>query len=498
MLVELRDGDLVGRGEAAPNVRYGESAETVTEALGKLAPVLEGDPRHFRVLSERIEEALPGNHAAKAALDIALHDLAGKRLGAPLYRLLGLDPARMPVTSFSIGIDDPESMARKVREAEPFPILKVKLGAQSVRELFGAVRSATPKPVRVDANEAWSPEEALKHIEWMATQGVELVEQPLPAADVEGAKWLRQRSPLPLVADEALMMASDVPKLAEGYHGINVKLQKCGGIREALRIIETARACGLKIMLGCMVETSLGIAAAAHLGPLVDWLDLDGNLLISGGPLPWAPGGGRAHPLWVRDPGSAWSPSPSRDGAAHPEPHGGAHGAAHRAGAAVPRRATPGGRAPLQGPAHARARLLRAHAALEHGRHPAPSPTSTASCRRTCCRRVWCSRCCPWTCRPSRGWGATRWCSSWRGRRASSSAGLSRTWRWAGWCRRSSESRPGRGWRRSAARGSAAVPTSWPSARASARTTTRLSMMVVVDVGVSNMWTAVLLYVRGP
>jgi L-alanine-DL-glutamate epimerase-like enolase superfamily enzyme len=290
VIVELRHGDLVGRGEAAPNVRYGESAETVTEALQKLAPALEGDPWHFRVLSERVEAALPGNHAAKAALDIALYDLAGKRLGVPLYRMLGLDPARMPITSFSIGIDNPETMAQKVREAEPYPVLKIKFGAQSVRETFNAVRSATPKTVRVDANEAWGPEEALEHIEWLAAQGVELVEQPLPAADVEGAKWLRQRSPLPLVADEALMMASDVPKLAEGYHGINVKLQKCGGIREALRIIETARSCGLKVMLGCMVETSVGIAAAAHLGPLVDWLDLDGNLLLSADPF-------RGHPV---------------------------------------------------------------------------------------------------------------------------------------------------------------------------------------------------------
>ncbi|WP_043427633.1 dipeptide epimerase [Cystobacter fuscus] len=284
VIVELSVDGVVGRGEAAPNVRYGESADTVTEALGRLAPALEGDPWHFRVLSERIDEALPGNHAAKAALDVALHDLAGKRLGVPLYRMLGLDPARMPITSFSIGIDDAQTLARKVREAEPYPVLKVKLGAQAVRETFGAVREATSKVVRVDANEAWGPEEALRHIEWLAERGVELVEQPLPAADVEGAKWLRERSPLPLVADEALMKASDVPRLAEGYHGINVKLQKCGGIREALRIIETARACGLKVMLGCMVETSVGIAAAAHLGPLADWLDLDGNLLLAADP----------------------------------------------------------------------------------------------------------------------------------------------------------------------------------------------------------------------
>ncbi|MBM7118614.1 dipeptide epimerase [Archangium primigenium] len=284
VLVELRAEGVVARGEAAPNVRYGESAETVTQALDALAPALAGDPWHFRVLSERVDAALPGNHAAKAALDIALYDLAGKRLGVPLHRMLGLDPAAMPLTSFSIGIDDPAALARKVEEAAPYPVLKVKLGAKDVRETFGAVRAATTKVVRVDANEAWSREEALAHIEWLATQGVELVEQPLPAADVEGAKWLRERSPLPLVADEALMMASDVPRLAEGYHGINVKLQKCGGIREALRIIETARACGLKVMIGCMVETSVGIAAAAHLGPLADWLDLDGNLLLSRDP----------------------------------------------------------------------------------------------------------------------------------------------------------------------------------------------------------------------
>jgi L-Ala-D/L-Glu epimerase len=290
VIVELRVDGVVGRGEAAPNVRYGESADTVTEALGRLAPVLEGDPWHFRLLSERVDAALPGHPSAKAAVDLALHDLAARRLGVPLYRMLGLDPKRMPLTSFSIGIDDARVLARKVREAEAYPVLKVKLGAQAVRETFGAVRAATSKTVWVDANEAWSPEEALRHIEWLAERGVELVEQPLPAADVEGARWLRQRSPLPLVADEALMKAADVPRLAEGYHGINVKLQKCGGIREALRIIETARSCGLKVMLGCMVETSVGIAAGAHLGPLADWLDLDGNLLLAKDPF-------RGHPV---------------------------------------------------------------------------------------------------------------------------------------------------------------------------------------------------------
>ncbi|MBU8898791.1 dipeptide epimerase [Corallococcus sp. M34] len=285
VLVELRAGGHVGHGEAAPNVRYGESAETVTAALQVLAPVVEGrDPRCFRDVSEALEAALPGNHAAKAAVDLALHDLAGKLLGAPLYRMLGVTPTRMPATSMSIGIDVPETLALKVREAADFAVLKVKLGAERVRETFGAVRAHTRQPIRVDANEAWRPAEALAHIEWLASQGVELVEQPLPAADGDGAKWLRARSPLPLVADEALSMAGDVPRLVEGYHGINVKLQKCGGIREALRIIETARACGLRVMLGCMVETGVGIAAGAQLAPLVDWVDLDGNLLLAEDP----------------------------------------------------------------------------------------------------------------------------------------------------------------------------------------------------------------------
>ncbi|ADO68500.1 dipeptide epimerase [Stigmatella aurantiaca] len=285
VLVELHSGKHTGRGEAAPNVRYGESAETVLEALRVLAPVVTGgDPRHFREVSEALQAAVPGHGAAKAAVDIALHDLAGKMLGVPLYRVWGVDPARMPLTSFSIGIDEPETLARKVREAEPYPVLKVKLGAGRVREVFGAVRSATSKVIRVDANEAWRPDEALEHIEWLATQGVELVEQPLPAADVEGARWLKARSPLPLVADEALVHASDVPRLAEGYHGINIKLQKAGGIREAMRTLDVARACGLKVMIGCMVETAVGIAAAAHLGPLADWLDLDGNLLLAEDP----------------------------------------------------------------------------------------------------------------------------------------------------------------------------------------------------------------------
>jgi L-Ala-D/L-Glu epimerase len=285
VLLRWKVDGLEAFGEAAPNVRYGESAETVLAALDSLLPSLREGVEAFHQRSLALEPLLPLNRAAKAAVDLALHDLAGKRLGAPLYRMLGLDPTRMPPTSYSIGIDTPEVMAAKVREASGFSLFKIKLGSPDDRALIRAVRAVTDKPLRVDANEGWkSKEEALEQIAWLADQNVELVEQPLPSDDLEGARWLKARSPLPLVADEAMAMAADIPRLAEGFHGVNVKLQKCGGIAEGLRAISTARAHGLKIMLGCMIETGLGIAAAAQLAPLVDWVDLDGNLLLKTDP----------------------------------------------------------------------------------------------------------------------------------------------------------------------------------------------------------------------
>jgi L-alanine-DL-glutamate epimerase-like enolase superfamily enzyme len=188
------------------------------------------------------------------------------------------------VTSYTIGIDTPEIVAEKIREAEGFPVLKIKMGLENDREIMETVRAHTNRPVRIDANEGWTRDEALEKMRWLEGLNVELVEQPLPAADLEGVRWLAGRTSLPIFADESVRVASDVPKLAGAFHGINIKLMKCGGIREALRMIHTARACGMKVMLGCMIESSIGITAAAHLSPLADYADLDGNLLIRNDP----------------------------------------------------------------------------------------------------------------------------------------------------------------------------------------------------------------------
>jgi L-Ala-D/L-Glu epimerase len=290
-IVHLRWNGLDGWGEAAPISRYAEAVEDVPAAVAKLAEVALGDdPRAYREIARRMAAAAPGLYAAKAALDMAVHDLAARALGVPVHRLLGIDVARMPATSFSIGIDTPEVIAAKVREAAPYSLLKVKVGSPDDRAIIAAVRSVTDKPVRVDANEAWTdPALALANIEWLAGQGVELVEQPMPAADLDAARWLKERSPLPLVADEAVLLPSDLVRVADGYHGVNLKLMKTGGLAPALELIAVARALGLKVMIGCMIETGLGIAAAAQIAPLCDWVDLDGNLLLAEDPFPGHP-----------------------------------------------------------------------------------------------------------------------------------------------------------------------------------------------------------------
>jgi L-alanine-DL-glutamate epimerase-like enolase superfamily enzyme len=198
--------------------------------------------------------------------------------------MLGLDPTRTPRTSFTIGLDTPEVVARKVREASAYPILKVKMGAADDRAVLSAVRDATDRPIRVDANEGWTPADARERLDWLAGLGVELVEQPLPADQVEETRALRKTSVLPFYADESVHVAEDIPRLAGAFDGINIKLMKCGGIAEALRMIAVARAHGMKVMLGCMIESSLAITAAAHLSPLVDTADLDGNLLLERDP----------------------------------------------------------------------------------------------------------------------------------------------------------------------------------------------------------------------
>ena len=281
VLVEIEDGAHVGLGEAAPIKRYGEDQGSASRAVEEMAGRL-GDTRAFADAAARA--AVPGQRSAEAAVDIALHDLAGQRLCAPLHAMLGLDPRQGPPTSFTIGIDTPEVVARKVREASDYEILKVKMGSDDDREVLTAVRDTTDRLLRVDANEGWTIESARERLPWLRSLGVEFVEQPLPADQIEETRALRRRSRLPFYADESVHRAADIPPLAGAFDGINIKLMKCGGLNEALDMIAVARAHGMKIMLGCMIESSIAITAAAHISPLVDLADLDGNLLLDHDP----------------------------------------------------------------------------------------------------------------------------------------------------------------------------------------------------------------------
>jgi L-alanine-DL-glutamate epimerase-like enolase superfamily enzyme len=281
----IRDG-VTGHGEGAPIVRYHENAVDAQKAVESIRDLVVGaDPWHFDKLGAEVSRRVPGQFAGKAALNIAIMDWVGQKLGVPLYRYFGLDPKDAPVTTFSIGIDTPEITRQKVREAEAFPVLKIKVGLDSDEATIAAVRSVTDKPLRVDANEGWKDkEEAVRKINWLAGQGVEFVEQPMPADMLEETRWVHERVHLPLIADEACQHASQIPQLVGIYAGVNVKLDKAGGILEAFKMIEFARALGLKTMLGCMVSSSVSVTAAAQISPGIDYADLDGNLLISNDP----------------------------------------------------------------------------------------------------------------------------------------------------------------------------------------------------------------------
>ena len=280
-----RDG-ITGYGEGAPIVRYNESAATGKEAVDRVRPLLESaDPAAFAKLTDEIFRKIDGQYAAKAAMNIALMDWTGKKLGVPLYRYFGLDPADTPITTFSIGIDDPAKTRAKVEEAAAFPVLKIKVGLDTDEATIAAVRAVTKKPLRVDANEGWKDkEEAVRKINWLEKQGVEFIEQPMPAHMIEETRWVRSRVHLPIIADEACLHAQDIPKLKDAFDGVNVKLDKSGGMLEAYRMIQIARSLGMKVMIGCMVSSSCSVTAAAQLSPLVDYADLDGNLLISNDP----------------------------------------------------------------------------------------------------------------------------------------------------------------------------------------------------------------------
>lgn len=281
VVVEVEHDGRVGLGEAAPILRYGEDQDSAAAAVAEMGARL-GDPERFADAARRA--AVSGQAAAEAAVDTALYDLAGQRMGVPLHALFGLDPWLGPPSSFTIGMDAPDVVAQKVREASDYEILKVKMGSDDDREVLTAVRDVTDRPVRVDANEGWTPASARERLQWLATMGVEFVEQPLPAAQLEETRALRRESPLPFFADESVHRAEDIPRLAGAFDGINIKLMKCGGIGEALRMIAVARAHGLKVMLGCMIESSIAITAAAHLLPLVDAADLDGSALVANDP----------------------------------------------------------------------------------------------------------------------------------------------------------------------------------------------------------------------
>lgn len=287
VIVTITDSDgLQGMGEAAPNKYYGETPDSVATTLDQYAPVLErADLWSLEATERSLETALRLNCSARAAVSAALHDLIGKRLGIPVHRLWGLDPAANPQSSFTIAIADNEGLRQRVADAAEYPILKIKLGTDRDEEIVRVVREAAPGTrLRVDANAAWTPAHAVRMSEFLGDMGVEMLEQPVAAQDIEGLRFVRERSKIPVFADESCLVATDIPRLADAVDGINIKLAKCGSLREALRMIHTARSFGMKVMAGCMIETSLGISAIAQLAPLLDAADFDGAALLAEDP----------------------------------------------------------------------------------------------------------------------------------------------------------------------------------------------------------------------
>ena len=286
--VEIEYDGLTGYGEASmpPYLQHELGPmdsvlaflETVQDRIGQFA-----DPFQLEDILTYIDRLSPGNAAAKAAVDIALHDLVGKLLQAPWHRIWGLDKDKAPSTTYTIGIDTPEVVREKTKEcAGRFNILKVKLGRDNDKEMIDTIRSVTDLPIAVDANQGWTDRRyALEMIHWLKEKGIVMVEQPMPKARLDDIAWVTQQSPLPIFADESLQRLSDVAALKGAFHGINIKLMKCTGMREGWKMLTLARALGMKVMVGCMTETSCACSAAAQLSPAVDFADLDGNLLIA-------------------------------------------------------------------------------------------------------------------------------------------------------------------------------------------------------------------------
>ncbi|MDE6197328.1 MAG: dipeptide epimerase [Muribaculaceae bacterium] len=281
--VQIEYDGIIGYGEASMPPYLGENVASVTEFLSKLDLGQFTDPFRIEDIHEYMESVAPNNRAAKASVDIALHDLTGKIMGQPWYKIWGLNPERTPNTSFTISYDsDPAEMKKKIEETAPFKVVKVKMGVGHDKETVEALRRYTDVPICVDANQGWNDRnKALEMCHWLAERNCLFVEQPMDKAAIDDTAWLRERSPLPIIADEFLQRLPDVRRAAQAYDGINIKLMKSTGMHEAYQMATLARALGMKVMLGCMTETSCAVSAAAQLAPLADWADLDGNLLIA-------------------------------------------------------------------------------------------------------------------------------------------------------------------------------------------------------------------------
>ena len=282
ILTELEWNGIIGYGEAGLPPYLVENQNSVSKFLSRLDLTKFTNPFLMEDIQDYVDNSSPGDFAGKAAFDIALHDLVGKLMGHPWYKMWGLNPEKTPITSFTIGIDTPEMVRQKVKEAGEFKILKVKLGRDSDKEMVETIRSVTDVPICADANQGWTDrQKAFDMCHWLAEKGVVFVEQPMPKTAKDDLAWLTQNSSLPIIGDEGVQTLEDVVPASHIYSGINIKLMKCGGLRAARKMITLARALDLKVMIGCMTETSCAVSAAAQLSPLVDWADLDGNLLIS-------------------------------------------------------------------------------------------------------------------------------------------------------------------------------------------------------------------------
>ena len=280
--VKIELDGLVGYGEASMPPYLGESVDSVSAFLSKLDLSQFSDPFRIEDIHEYMESVAPDNRAAKASVDIALHDLLGKIMGQPWYKIWGLNQDNAPDTSFTIGIDKADVVRKKVDEAAPYNVIKVKMGLDNDKELVEIIREKTDRPICVDANQGWDSKEiALEMCYWLAERNCLFVEQPMAKEKIDETAWLRERSPLPIIADEFLQRLPDVRRASQAYDGINIKLMKSTGMHEAYKMAVLAKALGMKVMLGCMTETSCAVTAAAQLSPMVDWADLDGNLLIA-------------------------------------------------------------------------------------------------------------------------------------------------------------------------------------------------------------------------